>query len=256
MAQLIFKGPFHFDNLQNAPEINNPGIYIWGFTAKRNVNGVDYDIDDCKANPQLKSDGTVDLDNDQVFIPYYVGIASGKSGMNIKDRLADHHKNYLNFYTRLTDGYLLDVVSKIHFSHALKNGLINKGKVDYFKNQDFLKNKGLQCSKEKIAISDIPIYDKLFDIIDPLNKNNFSFVFCDITKSFFNSAIDNDSFKDLLELIESIVYFYLKGITISKCKNLDYINFINKAMSCIPVSNSSCNELFGSLPSESFKGKY
>ena len=28
---LEFQGPFHFDQLKNLPDLNKPGIYIWGF---------------------------------------------------------------------------------------------------------------------------------------------------------------------------------------------------------------------------------
>lgn len=130
---LNFKGPFHFDNIQSINDINSRGIYIWGFTAKRNANGVDYDIDDCKANPQLKPNGAVDFDNDQLFIPYYVGIATGKSEVTISRRLGNHRLplsgNGLK-YTRLTNGYLKGVQSSSSLDNWIKKSItISKNEV-------------------------------------------------------------------------------------------------------------------------------
>ncbi|MFZ4412036.1 MAG: hypothetical protein ACOYOV_03050 [Bacteroidales bacterium] len=36
MITLDFKGPYHYEKLKTIKDVNKPGIYIWGFTAKKN----------------------------------------------------------------------------------------------------------------------------------------------------------------------------------------------------------------------------
>ncbi len=257
---LNFKGPFHFDYVQSINDINSPGIYIWGFTAKKNANGIDYDIDNCKLNPQLKPNGSVDLVNGQVFIPYYVGIASGGSGVYISSRIFNHHRiscgNGLK-YTRLTKGYLKNQVSQTSIDKLIKNSSnFTIQDVSYFNNFNFLKAKYSQspfCYKNNYPIdlqiaNGISIYDSLEEFVN--KRNNFSFLFVSIEEDGLQNLFGNATFKVKLSFLESFVFYSLKGITISNChvlstlKNKIAPQLIKQNTSLIQLSAPNCNDIF------------
>ncbi|MFZ4740873.1 MAG: hypothetical protein ACOYLE_06885 [Bacteroidales bacterium] len=282
MITLDFKGPYHFDNIQNAIDIDKPGIYIWGFTAKRNKNGNDYDIEDFTTNPNLiKPDGKIDFEKDQLFIPYYVGIASGNS-KSICDRINEHYKISGGDgpkKTRLTKGYLKPIKSSESLSKYIIKALPSTSiDISYFNNQNFLFNKynmqpysvgnnypiNVQISKG------IPIFDSLDKFINKNNYNNFSFLYCPIennkeilyneTENNLNCLFHQLHFKTNLSYLESFVFYSLKGITISNCHVLDTVkneiipNLIqNNVTSLIKLSAPNCNDIFKFTDAVSFK---
>lgn len=266
---LDFKGPYHFDNIGSINGINSSGIYIWGFTAKRNANGVDYDIDDCKDNPQLKPNGIVDFDNDQLFIPYYVGIATGKSEVTISRRLGNHRLplsgNGLK-YTRLTNGYLKGVQSSSSLDNWIKKSItISKNEVSYFNNCCFINkiyNQYPICLKDNYPIdlqisNGIPIYDSLEEFI--VKRNNFSFIFVTIEEDDLQDLFGNANFKTKLSFLESFIFYSLKGITISDCHLLSTVRnkivpqLISQNTSLIQLSASNCNCIFKIIGAIAFK---
>ncbi|MFZ4414301.1 MAG: hypothetical protein ACOYOV_14555 [Bacteroidales bacterium] len=279
MITLDFKGPYHFDNLINAKGLDMPGIYIWGFTAKENAD--EYDIEDF-TNPNLiKPDGKIDFKNEQLFIPYYVGIATGASGMTIKKRLEKHHlplEDPGNKYTRLAKGYLKGIQSNTPLDkYIIKTLSLTTDDISYFNNKNYLqRNYKYQpiIYKNNYPINKQPpkisIFDSLNEFINEKKRNNFSFLYCPIEnyKEVLNIKNENNlnclfhhlHFNTNLSYLESFVFYSLKGITISKCHILSTVIkeiipclIKNNITSLIELSALGCNQIFKFTDAVSFK---
>lgn len=118
-----FKGPFNINHLDNHLEqkLKNPGIYIWGFMV------------DSKDNPINCQNKQIFDSKKMRFLPYYVGMATGKSKMTIHKRL-NKHKNVTKSdaakYTRLSKKQLKifynDPLFPIHLDSESSKRYLNK----------------------------------------------------------------------------------------------------------------------------------
>ena len=230
MEKIIFKGPYHsshIDNFENS-ELNQPGIYIWGFMVDKKFN-------------QINCNNVTEFDSGKMkFIPYYVGIASGKSGMFIKNRLITHRKLDKGVGLKCTRINLKGILQKyVDIDRCLSNIIKNKSNknrtnllnnITYFNNVDVLKDLYPSIN----VIGDKGNHSINLQLIngnkleDPLAENiaygGFWFLYCDMKN---HNLLDADILKHKLEIIESWTYYKLKGITISKVIN--YSTLIKKS---------------------------
>ena len=224
METITFEGPFHFDEINNLEKLNNPGIYIWGLNLDSNKN-----------KTINKSSNKLDK-----FIPYYEGIDSrkGKIKMNINKRLITHRnvdKGVGLKYTRINIAGIRDNYKNIEscLSNIIKqktNTDIRKkliANVSYFNNDEVLKeiypSINISGSKGNFPISLQKINNSKFiidDLKNSIESGGFWFLYCSIINE--NSLSEND-FKHKLEIIESLTYYKLKGITISKVMNYNTV---------------------------------
>lgn len=221
MEEIKFKGPFHSSQLDLLnSELDKPGLYIWGFMLDCDIKTVDFNKN-------------VDFDfNKMKFIPYYVGIASGKSNMFIRNRLLTHRKLDEGVglkYTRITlEGILC---SYKNIDRCISNLITNKSNINkislldnitYFNNEDVLKQLHpditINGKKGNHPINIQIIKGKKINdpLIENITKGGFWFLYCDINSG---NIFDADKFKQKLEVIESWTFYKLKGITISKVMN-------------------------------------
>lgn len=208
---LDFKGPFHFDHLSKLADVNNPGIYIWGFVYELESDGIELkktvDFTSQKI-PDLINQEKIDLPKNWKFIPHYVGLASGKSNVFINTRLKQHHnvrKGNAAKYKRLSSDYMLVFFkdNKVNnfpvWIKGITNNndftpLIKSGKITYIFDK-----------KDNLLITD----PKFSSIIDTLNeivttRNNFWFYYTELNECAVN------------EITEAYVFWSLKGKTISQ----------------------------------------
>jgi hypothetical protein len=237
---LEFKGPFNIndkDSYQNdLKKLNEPGIYIWGFMVDSNYNPIN-----CK--------NTVSFSPEKMkFLPYYVGMATGKgknnNKMTIYKRLNKHKKvsevpasKYLRIAKEYLNSFFKDI--PIHYDgdkkycgrlmiYNIKN---NNRAISYFNNPMFMFHSYQNKLKSKLIDlfdknepNNIPVTLEIFKDcleIDPLNdivnnKLNFWFCYADVESS--KKSIDNKDITPFYESLESLTYFSLKGKTISKVK--------------------------------------
>jgi hypothetical protein len=250
METITFEGPFHSSEIGKKIQLEKPGVYIWGLNVDSNTHTVIKN----SSNKLGK------------FIPYYVGIASGKgkSKMTIKKRLLTHQKVDKGVglkYTRINIQGIRDKYNNIEscISNIIKQkqNLVNRNKilsnVSYFNNDEVLKGlyPGICIKGTKgnfpITLQKInntkDIKDTLKDYID---FGGFWFLFCSIDNE--NSLSEND-FKHKLEIIESLTYYKLKGITISKVMNYNTIKNLDSTY------NISCRiKIFKSSITTNFEG--
>lgn len=231
---LKFKGPFNINHLDEVVEksINKPGVYIWGFKFYKNSDGsIDEPVDF----------NDLDENKEQIFIPYYVGMATGKSNMTIYKRLKKHKNVNIrdaNKYLRITKEYLNSFFKEIpiHYDgdkkycgklmiYNIKN---NNKAISYFNNPMFmfyLYQKKLINKLDELFKNhepdNIPITLDIFKdwIDDPLdeivnNKNNFWFCYAECSCKNANE----NKITAFYESLESLTYYSLKGKTISKVK--------------------------------------
>jgi hypothetical protein len=232
-----FKGPFNINHLDKDLEqkLNNPGIYIWGFMVDSNYNPIN-----CK--------NIVSFSPEKMkFLPYYVGMATGKSNMTILDRL-NQHKNvkvgnarkYLRINKPFLKSFFNDKCFPIHYQKdnnfykkLLSYNISKENKaISYFNNpmfMFFLYQKKLKTKLNELfnlhKSNQLPITLDIFkdcNIIDPLNdivNNKFNFWFC-YAECIHNCTNDKD-ITPFYESLESLTYFSLKGKTISEVKSWD-----------------------------------
>ena len=299
MADLCFKGPFHFDHLSDLSKISNSGItkagiYIWGFAFNLN--------EDKELNSPVNFFNVENFPNSKLtqtdcnkpnfefgydfqslgykFIPYYVGLKSGK----IVDRINEHHKincgDRLKF-TRLTWETYKSFFKNGNFPTLTKNSKLknqneiinyikrekNNGLIplEYFNNDlvlgeiynpDIIVNKivsGIRVDypyNVQKRLNGNPIIDKTsknsttFDSLDRIvnNYNNFWFCYAELE----NPNTD----------AEAQVYNSLKGKTISETKlfsNLKIKHSIKPSLTCEDIfkhdkvdnkGNIVCNDKF------------
>ncbi len=277
-----FKGPYHKNFLLNKNEGEeeniSPGIYIWGFLYKKDIENnhepEPLNISE-KEYETLKSIDVIDLKDEFEFIPIYVG----KSESNVKKRITDHfneNKKEFNKYTRFAlDYYKLlgydssypENIGGQHYKRIYKlmkkDEPVNK-KVLYFNHKyilEFLKINVPDFSKFVInddpsKITDQPLTDtiKQYDTLKKIicERDNFY---------FFYASIENEDYKLLegsfpkgktLEVLESLTFHSLKRKTIGKTlssKSLEKRNeILNKHPKNIQlVINSNNPEVFNRL---------
>lgn len=262
-----FKGPFNINHLDKnlELEIDKPGIYIWGFMVDSNYNPLN-----CKNIVSFSSEK-------MKFLPYYVGMATGKgknNKMTIYKRLKQHKevdKSNANKYLRINKPFLnsffQDKCFPIHYqkdNNYYKKLLVyniskENNAISYFNNpmfMFFIYQKKLKTKLNELfnvyKSNDLPITLEIFkDCIknDPLYdivNNKFNFWFC---YAEFNPKTNNeDNKKIIFEDLESFTYFSLKGKTISEVKSLDKIN------KCFTINDKTNTNIFKLEPSEEFPG--
>lgn len=239
-----FKGPFNINHLDKDLEkkINNPGIYIWGFMVDSKYNTLN-----CKNIKEFNSEK-------MSFLPYYVGMATGKSDMTIYKRLKKHKevtKSDAAKYTRLSKKHLKtfynDPLFPLHFDNESSKKYLNKlliynlnhdnKAISYFNNpmfMFFLYQKKLINKLDELfknhEPNNVPITLDTFKdwIDDPLdeivnNKNNFWFCYAD-DRSYENKNANDNEIRAFYESLESLTYYSLKGKTISKTKKFETIS--------------------------------
>lgn len=256
MAQLVFKGPFHFDHLNDLlndkkSKINNHGIYIWGFVMKQDDNAQNgLQIEDFTENniPQFKITG-VKLNNNSYFIPYYVGKVESES---IAKRLSEHRKvrsdKNSRKYTRLSIDYYTYFFKDPNFKPNTgnrygkrcteifniiwpKNGQ-KSNKITYHNCNEIL-NKLYNLNTPKkyksnnktenydYPITDyIGINDTLFELVD--SKKNFWFCYAELNEELekelqeYRSTLKKRSRSEFLKNPEAQTFYSLRGKTISE----------------------------------------
>jgi hypothetical protein len=241
MAQLDFKGPFHFDHLQSLQLNETPGIYIWGFVLDTDSNSqpnlpVDFTTIE---NQEFILEGNI-LPSTFKFIPYYVG----KDKTSIENRLIMHHticrSNALK-YTRMYISFYKDFFKTypIHIRYGSNNKLLINNyiksipnSIEYYNNDDVLKliykniipvgsPRNWPINKQMISTNQ-SIPDSLKKII--CHYNNFWFCYAEL--------------ENPTEDAEAQVFYSLKGITISQTKSFNGINIQHK------IKTSSCKDIF------------
>lgn len=226
-----FKGPFNINHLDKnlELEIDKPGIYIWGFMVDSNYNPLN-----CKNIVSFSSEK-------MKFLPYYVGMATGKgknNKMTIYKRLNQHKEVRNNDsaikYTRLSIKYLKEFFNDPLFpiktsNHDITNKFIeidkksNHALIEYYNNSKFLDYKINNSIKDKTNINNIKptnnpitnfctLNDTLQEVI--VEKENFWFCYADCSHNCTNDI----ELKPFYESLESLTYYSLKGKTISKVK--------------------------------------
>jgi hypothetical protein len=274
MTELTFHGPFHFDeieyktgsfkkdkNIQNTPNPNKSGIYIWGFMYYFNKHGLIAPVNFHNSLPFY---------NEAVmkFIPYYVG----KNTSNVFSRIRQHQnvRNVLekggekrfkedgNKYTRLSHGYMMGFFNDPLF--PIKIGNASRAKelislIETYPNAVTYYNDRLVLEKIypklKIVneednhpitaqrIDEIHIPDTLDDLVNYMN--NFWFCFA------HKENIEN------LETFETTVFYSLNGKTISKTESFE------KADQGITIIDNTATEIFQKVngvikPTNNFPG--
>lgn len=260
-----FKGPFNINHLDKnlELEIDKPGIYIWGFMVDSKYNTLN-----CKNIKEFNSEK-------MSFLPYYVGMATGKSDMSIYKRLKKHKnvtKSDAAKYTRLSKKHLKtfynDPLFPMHFDNESSKKYLNKlliynlnydnKAISYINNPMFMfflyQKKLINKLDELFKNHDpnnIPITLDIFKdwIDDPLdeivnNKNNFWFCYAEFS---YNKGNENE-IRAFYESLESLTYFSLKGKTISKVKQW---NEDKKRFTIKDITNTN---IFKDEPSTEFTG--
>ena len=256
MADLCFKGPFHWEHLNELIQdknsnINNHGIYIWGFVMRQDNNAQNRLIikDFTDENlPPYKSVG-IKLTNNSIFIPYYVGKVESKS---IAKRLSEHRKvrsdKNSRKYTRLSIEYYSSFFNDPNFipntgnSNGKRcreienliwpNGGQNSNKITYQNCNEILNRlHNLSIPKKyksnnKTEDYDYPITDyNIFpDTLRELVycKNNFWFCYAELDNvgekelQDYRLTLKKGSRSEFLKTHETQTFYSLKGKTISE----------------------------------------
>lgn len=270
MTELKFHGPFHFDEVDQKTgkierdgksyNINTAGIYIWGFMYEYNEKAQ-------KLGNPCKSGKKTYKQTEMQFIPYYVG----KSQKHIfRERILHHHdvRNTLKSktvhaqkYTRLHLDYMTEFFMDKDFPLKVSTPsrekefirLLDKTpkSITYYNNPTVLKkiysgidpefvNKGYPITEQKH--NNILIKDDLDDLVNINKLNNFWFCFA-----------ENNSIGKALEIIETTVFYSLKGKTISMTRN---VKDVDKMITIQDKTNTRIfNQMNGRLvPTPDFLG--
>jgi hypothetical protein len=196
MHTITFEGPLHQSKLNDSKiDLDFEGVYIWGFMVNKDFKPII-----CANKHEYKPD-------EMTFLPYYVGMATGKGKipMTVRKRLKSHkevRKSHGAKYTRINedqlesfhtdDAFPIHVGNRHHHKEIIKyNMKRNENAIPYFNNPLFmlyryekkLTPKVLELFNKSIK-SDLPITSEIFEgisIKDPLfnvvsNKDNFWFV--------------------------------------------------------------------------------
>ena len=264
MNELTFEGPLHQSKLNDSQiDLDFEGVYIWGFMVDKDFKPIN-----CAKKHEYKPD-------EMTFLPYYVGMATGKgkSAMTVRKRLKSHkevEKSHGAKYTRInedqldsfhkdTDNFPIHVGKKSHYKEIIKYNLIHQEKaITYFNNPLFM----FHLYKDKLSPrvhelfnvkkhNNLPINDEIFSglsIKDPLkiiikDKDNFWFV-CANAKH-----LDHKNDEKYFEKLEGITYYSLKGKTISVTKA-----FVKILSNDYKIHDNTNTHIFKDQPSENFPG--
>ena len=239
MADLCFKGPFHFNHLTNSKNPNSlnllnlngkSGIYIWGFMDNMENNHLIDPINFSKGDnkiPDFKTEG-VEMPINWKFIPYYVGLKNG----GIDSRLNEHHlitkgdglkktRMTMDFYKQFyldTSGFPINIGDE--YVRLKKLQLLvcsNPNSVDYFNNLCILKsihkNLKINIPLSNLNLTDIPISSccinkkQIDDTLDSIINTNNNFWFC---YAELPVGVKADKY------MEAQTFYSLKGKTISE----------------------------------------
>jgi hypothetical protein len=279
MAQLIFKGPFHFSQLKSLQLKGKAGIYIWGFAYDLDKNGqLNELIDFSKGNifvPPVclnESKESIGCDLKSLnweFIPYYVGLDD-----KLFNRINNHHAittGDRRKYTRMNFKRYKDFYYSGSFPIFIKgqgakqrrdllNLIIDKNNpIDYFNNYFIMReiHSDLNLSKclgLKELWNDLPIdicnWEKKQDTLSIIvnNKNNFWFSYAEldpVTESIYLKEKQKHSRTTFLEFPEAQTFYSLKGITISETLEFQKINQNQFGINyTIHTANNSCKNIF------------
>jgi len=228
MAQLIFKGPFHFSQFKSLQLKGKAGIYIWGFTYETDNGELTQALN--LQNENYGDETSCILKDEWKFIPYYVGLKNG----SLADRLKEHHAVRTNAsatkYVRMYDKYYKEFFMDPDFpintgssSWICSSPVFNKkirNCIEYFNNMDILRihlypnqqvvNTLTNPASNHNPITNITVKNVLLN--DSLNKivefkNNFWFCFAGLPDS------ENSN-----ENMESQTFYSLKGKTVGETK--------------------------------------
>lgn len=215
MTKLIFSELHHGSEIDD-PELKlkkKHGIYIWGFVYEKCKDGNLGEPKDFKKHKKPEF-----IKDSMVFIPYYVGFAKGES---IERRLESHHK-VPNTFLRLSEPFY-----KRFFRHKELINLNQKKRDEWIAKQstqefvyiskltimrELYKNHGVSWpAKKSTTFPEIKkllpkLDDTLGKLISKNQMNNFWFSFADVEE-------DN---RNCLLYLESLTFWALKGVTISK----------------------------------------
>jgi hypothetical protein len=261
MHTITYEGPLHSSKLKDKSlNLNFEGVYIWGFMVDKDFKPIN-----CAKKHEYKP-------YEMTFLPYYVGMATGKSGVTVKKRLLNHkevRKGHGAKYIRINESHLEsfhnDVDFPIHVGNRHQHKEIiqfnmkhNEKAVPYFNNPLFMLHryekkltpKVLELFNKSIK-NDLPITSEIFEgisIKDPLfnvvsNKDNFWFVCANV------KHLDHKNDEQYFENIEGITYYSLKGKTISKTKQFEVLSSDNFKI----LDNTNTN-IFKDQPSKIFPG--
>lgn len=264
MNELTFEGPLHQSKLNDSQiDLDFEGVYIWGFMVDKDFKPIN-----CAKKHEYKPD-------EMTFLPYYVGMATGKGKipMTVRKRLNSHkevekshgakytriNENYLKYFHKDTDDFPIHVGKKSHYKEIIKYNLIHQEKaITYFNNPLFM----FHLYKDKLSPrvhelfnvkkhNNLPINDEIFSglsIKDPLkiiikDKDNFWFVGANA------KHLDHKNGEKYFEKLEGITYYSLKGKTISKTTKIEDPSTDN-----FKIIDNTNTHIFKDQPSENFPG--
>jgi hypothetical protein len=224
-----FYGPFHYVSIHNngiiQANINQKGIYIWGFVYEIDKLGNLKDIIDFSNNID-------EFDSSRMkFIPYYVGLGKNTS---IWNRLIQHHQPTIGNgrkYIRLSSNYMRSFFNDPEFpikykriknnELAINHAVIYPGEIEYFNDGDFLNlvypNNGIPIRQNNNQNWPITNYNFINDNLDVYINNRNNFWFCYM-------PIDDINDINILDAYEAATFYGLKGITISETKRFHFVD--------------------------------
>ena len=267
MATLSFKGPFHWNHLQNLDLKGKAGIYIWGFAYNLDKNGeldnpIDFSEDNMLIPKMCLNDNNEAIGCDfkvsnWKFIPYYVG----KHESNLENRISEHHLvtvgNGLK-YTRLKKCHYKDFFLSFPILNKGKNSKkINQAKlypyiniVEYFNDDYILKAiyQGVSpieirtLRKNKPDELNYPLNLQKYignDTLDEMVDKQKNFWFC-------YAEIPSEKIHDI-KSAEPFTFYCLKGKTISQTNKYSF--GINKSIyPHILIPAKTCEDIFNLDP--------
>lgn len=267
MNELTFEGPLHQSKLVDAQiDLDFEGVYIWGFMVDKNYRPIN-----CHKKHEYKPD-------EMTFLPYYVGMATGKgkgkSVMTVKKRLINHkvvekgngakylriNENHLRSFNN-DDDFPIHVGKKSHYKEIIKFNLKHGERaISYYNNPLFM----FHLHKDKLrprvhelfnvkTHNKLPINDEIFSrlpIKDPLkiitkDKDNFWFVCANV------KHLDHKNDEKYFENLEGITYYSLKGKTISVTKQFQFVQLLSDHFKIIDHTKTN---IFKDQPSKNFPG--
>jgi hypothetical protein len=274
MAELKFKGPFHFDHLYQkgtkkdcgtlkSLDISSTyGIYIWGFLYDLDTNSlinnlIDFSTDENKEKISHFECNEKNIGFDLTkynwqFLPIYVGRAR-KGSTTIGSRLFNHH-DLTNLstrkYTRLEIDYYKKFSNDKYFpinvtggNWILKDEMKNQlnGKVSYFNNDIVLKRiYSNNCEPQRIPNTtgnEFPIDLQNFVMRDQLKE----IISIDFKNNFWFCYLDMTDYSTRdIEIAEIQTFYSLKGKTISKTENFSSLLDTHN----IVANNDFCRSIF------------
>lgn len=271
MATLDFKGPFHWEHLQQLKPYltGKSGIYIWGFMfgynkqTKEILEPVNYNSIEV---PMFEQGGIDYQTLDWFYIPYYVGLDNNMNTNPVPfQRIVSEHSVRCGDaakFTRLYDSFYKSFFNDSSFptnTGQKKPWILNNKSfnakisscVEFFNNFDIISNKlypgqSIFTNPLLAKITDCPITnvyknnkvlnDSLYEIVDPLLMNNFWFCYAELP----DGVIANED-------MEAQTFYSLKGKTISKTKNFKDVHVIHDI-----IPEKTCEDIFKMYNSKAY----